>query len=70
MADLPRLSDLQGDGRAVPALRVMRAALTMRMDRTDEELRHLDWAELVSLQRAAELLMEATASEIMRRPPR
>ena len=64
------MADIGEHDRAEPLLRVMRATLTMRTDRTYVELRHLDWAELRSLQRAAELLMECTASEIMRRPPR
>lgn len=53
--------------RAEPLVKAMRAALTMRSDKTEEAVRVLDFAELRSLWHAGDLLREKVATEILRR---
>lgn len=64
------MAEISGDARAGSVLRVMRAALTMRRDRTQEAVSRLDWGQLRTLQEATLLLSEETASEIIRRKRR
>jgi len=64
------MAEISGDARVEPALRVMRAALTMRRDRVVFSIIDLDWGQLRTLQEAALLLSEETAKEIIRRKGR
>lgn len=61
------MGEISGDARAEPAMRVMRAALTMRQDRVVLSIIDLDGAQLQTLRAAAELITEESAKEIIRR---